>query len=87
MVATATYTLTDRGELKEVMEATTDKSCPVNLCNHSYFNLAGHDSGDILEHRLHLNAFYFTPGARCCIGTASEQSQRRRDFKDEQARV
>jgi aldose 1-epimerase len=57
--ATVTYTLTDAGEVHIAYEATTDKATPVNLTQHSYFNLAG--SGDILSHVLTLNADRFTP--------------------------
>jgi aldose 1-epimerase len=53
---TVTYTLTDDNELKISYEATTDKKTIINLTNHSYFNLAGHDKGSILAHRIKLNA-------------------------------
>ncbi len=58
---TIVYTLTNDNELKIGYEATTDKPTIINLTSHGYFNLAGHNSGNILGHELTLNANNFTP--------------------------
>ena len=47
-----TYTLTDRDELVVDYFATTDRATPVNLTQHTYFNLAGGGRRDVLEHEL-----------------------------------
>lgn len=61
MKAKVVYTLTDKNELFVEYSATTDKPTVINLSQHSYFNLNGEGSGDILGHELMLNADKFTP--------------------------
>ena len=54
-----TYSLDDHNELTTLIEAETDKATPVNLCNHTYWNLTGADTS-ILGHILTLYADQFT---------------------------
>jgi aldose 1-epimerase len=56
-----TYTLTPRNEIEVEFEATTDKATPLNLTQHTYFNLAGDGSRDILDHLMTIHASRFTP--------------------------
>ncbi len=69
LVVSVRYTLTDKDELRIDYEATTDKTTLVNLTNHSYFNLAGHDSGTILEQEMMIAADKYTPSDRTLIPT------------------
>ena len=55
-----TYTLMDDNQLVIDYEAVSDADTIVNLTNHSYFNLAGHDSGPIVNHYLKLNCDKYT---------------------------
>ncbi len=59
--ARVTYTLTPDDRLTVEYHAVTDKATPVNLSQHSYFNLAGEGSGDILSQVLTIHADGFTP--------------------------
>lgn len=58
---TVTYTLTPNNEFRIEYYASTDKTTIINLTHHSYFNLKGHNKGDILRHQLKINADFYTP--------------------------
>jgi aldose 1-epimerase len=71
---TVIYTLTNRNELKVETTAVTDEATPVNIVHHSYWNLAGHGSGTILDHELKLEADHYTPGDATLIPTGEIRS-------------
>lgn len=56
-----TYSISSENELIIHYLGKTDKATILNPTNHSYFNLGGEGSGDILDHILKINADYFTP--------------------------
>lgn len=60
LTAVVTYTLTEDNSLQIDYEATTDKATPVNLTNHSYFNLSGGKEKDILNHLVTIHADQYT---------------------------
>lgn len=55
-----TYRMSEDNALELHYEAETDKTTIINLTNHSYFNLDGHDSGSVLNQKLWLNCSKFT---------------------------
>ncbi|MGH9496825.1 MAG: aldose epimerase family protein [Candidatus Sulfotelmatobacter sp.] len=69
MKVTVTYTLSDANELTIDYQATTDKASPINVSQHSYFNLKGEGNGEILDHEIMINADRFTPVDKNLIPT------------------
>jgi aldose 1-epimerase len=72
--ARVTYTLADDSSLSFEYQAVTDKATPVNLTQHTYFNLAGDGSGDILAQELMMKASRFTPVDKTLIPTGEPKS-------------
>ncbi|KAL2242942.1 aldose 1-epimerase [Sesamum indicum] len=59
---TATYTLTSKTTMRLDMEGVPEnKPTPISLAQHTYWNLAGHDSGSILDHTIQIWANHITP--------------------------
>ena len=56
-----TYTLTEDNALEIHYDGVSDKKTVINLTNHSYFNLAGHNNGKIYDTMLQINASNYTP--------------------------
>ncbi|QEN08237.1 galactose mutarotase [Oceanispirochaeta crateris] len=84
---TMTYTLTYKGELILDYKAVTDKATPVNLTNHTYFNLSGIATGTILDHRLQLDCPFYLPVDENLIPTGEILSVKNTemDFTTEEA--
>ena len=77
------YTVTEDNELKIEYFAISDKDTIVNLTNHSYFNLTGQGSGDVLKHKIMINADKFTVNDKYSIPTGEilEVDNTPMDFK------
>jgi aldose 1-epimerase len=69
-----TFSLSDADELKIEYNAQTDKATPVNLTNHSYFNLTGDVNNTILNHSLMIDAGRYTPVDTSLIPTGELKS-------------
>lgn len=69
-----TYTLTAEGGLRLDYHATTDAATVLNLTNHAYFNLGGHNAGDCLDHTLRLAASHYLPTDATAIPTGEIRS-------------
>jgi aldose 1-epimerase len=81
-----TYTLpADKNELQIDYAATTDKDTVLNLTNHSYFNLSGDVSREILKHQLLLHATEFTPVDSTLIPTGELRPVKGTPFDFEKA--
>jgi len=63
------YTLTGNNDFVVTYSATTDKTTPVNLSHHSFFNLKGEAGGTITDHILQIDADYITPTNSLLIPT------------------
>ena len=72
--ASVVYELTDDNALKLTYRATTDKATPINLTNHSYFNLNGAGNGNVLDETLWLDADKYTPTDSTLIPTGEIKS-------------
>ena len=69
LIVTVAYAITEDHALMIDYRAVCDKDTVINLTNHSYFNLAGHDSGNIYGHILELEAPFYAPGNAECLPT------------------
>ena len=69
LLVSVTYTLSEDNKLAIDYLARTDKATPLNITQHTYFNLKGEGEGTILDHELLLNASQYTPVDKTLIPT------------------
>ena len=65
------YLLDNDNKLNISYEATTDKATPVNITNHAFFNLNGEGNGDILDHKMKINADHYVEADEELIPTGA----------------
>ncbi|WP_022941632.1 galactose-1-epimerase [Psychromonas hadalis] len=81
LVVTVSYQFNEDNEVSIEYRAKTDKTCPVNLTNHAYFNLMGADAGgDCLTHQLQIHADQYLPSDKNGIPIDDFQSVRESSF-------
>lgn len=68
------FEVTEENELKITYDASSDKKTVINMTNHVYFNLKGHNQGTITDHKLQLLASNYTPVVAGCIPTGEIDS-------------
>lgn len=66
-----TYTITKENSLHIHYEGTCDADTVINMTNHSYFNMNGHNSGSITSHKLWMNCDFYTPNTAACVADGS----------------
>ena len=80
MMVSVTYTLKEDNTLEVHYEAVTDQKTILNLTQHSYFNLSGNFSEDILDHEVQINANDFLPVNESLIPTGELRKVERSAF-------
>jgi aldose 1-epimerase len=78
-----TYTVSPDNSFLIETEATTDRATPISLTHHSYFNLAGENSGTIADHELqiHCDEFVFMDEQLTLLGRVGSVNDRDNDFR------
>ncbi|MEO8545107.1 MAG: aldose epimerase family protein [Burkholderiaceae bacterium] len=74
VTASTSYRLSDTHMLEIVMRAHSDRTTVINMLHHTYWNLAGHDNGDVRAHRLELPADYYLPIDETLVPTGEVRS-------------